>query len=63
MIDDASFASAMSIIYDKSSDEIDNGTSANKFFFSVKAFIHQPGMYDIELKKGHTFRSAISSSS
>ena len=27
--------------------------------FSVKAFIHQPGMYDIELKKGHTFRYDI----
>ena len=27
----------------------------------MKAFIHQPGMYDIELKKGHTFRSSISS--
>ena len=27
--------------------------------FSVKAFIHQPGMYDIEIKKGHTFRYDI----
>ena len=26
---------------------------------SVKAFIHQPGMYDIEIKKGHTFRYDI----
>ena len=26
------------------------------FSSTVKAFIHQPGMYDIELKKGHTFR-------
>ena len=25
----------------------------------MKAFIHQPGMYDIELKKGHTFRYDI----
>ena len=25
----------------------------------MKAFIHQPGMYDIEIKKGHTFRYDI----
>ena len=25
----------------------------------MQAFIHQPGMYDIELKKGHTFRYNI----
>ena len=23
---------------------------------TVKAFLHQPGMYDIEIKKGRTFR-------
>ena len=25
----------------------------------VKAFIHDPGMYNIEIKKGHTFRYDI----
>ena len=27
--------------------------------FSVKAFIHDPGMYDIEIKKGQTIRYDI----
>ena len=29
------------------------------FIFSVKPFLHQPGMYDIEIKKGRTFRYDI----
>ena len=29
------------------------------YFCLVKAFIHDPGMYDIEIKKGQTFRYDI----
>ena len=35
------------------------GLILNFNLISVKAFIHQPGMYDIEIKKGHTFRYDI----
>ena len=45
---DVSFA-ALTFIY----------SPAQYNLISVKAFIHQPGMYDIEIKKGHTFRYDI----
>ena len=49
---------AIALIYTKTSTMMALKKKSRLLIFSstVKAFIHQPGMYDIELKKGHTFR-------